>query len=439
MFCRRSRAAEEMRSVEEHRAAVRALIAPALGRVAEREPLLLPIDDPELVGRLTAVDLLSSFPMPPFTNSQMDGYAVLASDVLDASQEQPVELPIGWATAAGDPPLRHRPGTASPIMTGAAVPEGADAVIPVEAALPPRFPTLARHPFSLVRAEEANREPEGTVAFSEPVQPGAFVRHCGEDSPAGSALALRGRRLTPALIGALAAAGITEVPVQRRPRILVCATGDELQERSGALSPGRIYDANTPMLAAMLRSAGAETVRARSVDRPDELRRLLEGAESFDLAVTSGGISAGAYEVVREALEPLDAEFVSVAMQPGGPQGLANVERAASLPLPLLCFPGNPVSSMLSTEVFLLPELREAAGLPAERERQQLALAHDVTSPESKLQFRRGTVGADGTVTVSAPGSHLLTGLADADVIVEIPVGVEHVAAGRLLDTWRIA
>lgn len=428
-----------MRSVEEHREAVRALVAPALHSVAEREPVLLPIDDPGLAGRITARDLLAGFPLPPFTNSQMDGYAVLARDIARASSERPVELPIGWATAAGDPPLRHRPGTASPIMTGAAVPEGADSVIPIEAAQPPRFPTLARHPFSLVRADEAHREPEGAVAFIEPVQQGAFLRNRGEDAPEGATLASSGRRLTPALIGTLAAAGITDVLVQSKPRILVCATGDELQELSGGLTPGRIFDANTPMLAAMLRSAGAEVVTARAVDRPDELRRLLEDTASFDLAVTSGGISAGAYEVVREALEPSGAEFVAIAMQPGGPQGLAKVARPASSPLPVLCFPGNPVSSMLSAEIFLLPELRRATGLPPERERQRLELAHDASSPERKLQFRRGTIDAEGAVTVSAPGSHLLAGLADADVIVEIPVGLAHVAAGTPLDTWRIA
>lgn len=422
------------RSVTDHAAQVRALLAPRLDRIADAEPELLDIDDPGLTGRVITTSLRASFPLPPFDNSQMDGYAVRAADLAGAGEDHPVTLPLGFATAAGDAPCVHLPGTASPVMTGAAIPEDADAVVPVEVTRPPRFPALVRAPREGTRAT-----PSGSVAFLAPVSRGTFVRRRGEDLAAGAVLARRGERLSPARIGALAAAGVQRVPVRPRIRVLLCATGDELTMHGAQLAPGRIHDANTPMLAAMLRSAGAEVRTARCADRPEELRRLIQGAQDADLVVTSGGISAGAFEVVREALEPLGAEFGGVAMQPGGPQGLGSVPRTAGVdPVPVLCFPGNPVSSMLSAELFLLPMLREVMGLPAERPRERRALAHDVDSPAGKLQLRRGRIAADGTVTVSAPGSHLLAELADAEVIVEIPLGISHAPAGTIVEIWRI-
>lgn len=414
------------RTPEDHAAAVRALIAPVLARLRDAAPDRLAIDAAELAGRALAERVAATIPLPPFDNSQMDGYAVLASDLADASEEEPVALALGIATAAGDPPAIHAPGTASPVMTGAAVPVGADAIVPVEAALPPRFPRL-------VRAHETVR-PEGAVSFSAPLAPGTFVRPRGEDVAEGALVGRAGDALTPARIGTLAAAGITEVPVRRRPRVLICATGDELAARGEALPPGRIHDANTPMLAAMLRDAGAEVRVARCPDDPAAMLRLLEEAtESVDLAVTSGGISAGAFEVVREALAPLGGRFVGVAMQPGGPQGLAEA------PLPVVCFPGNPVSSWLSAELFLLPLLREYAGAAARAPREPRPLAHDTNSPPGKLQLRRGRVEADGSVTLGAPGSHLLGELADAEVIAEIPIGVGEAPAGMILQTWKTA
>ncbi|RGE21116.1 gephyrin-like molybdotransferase Glp [Leucobacter sp. wl10] len=429
-----------VRSVEEHLRAVRSLLAPVLARLAEGEPDRLGIDHDGLAGRVSAGEVRAAFPLPPFDNSQMDGYAVRAADLSGASGERPVELPVGYATAAGDAPLVHRGGTASPVMTGAAMPRGADAVVPVEATRGGRFPSLVRGVDAAGGTAAPRERPAGTVVFDAPVVCGAFVRARGEDLEADAVVVRRGARLSPARIGALAAAGVVEVLVRRRPRVLVCATGDELAARGGRLLPGRIHDANTPMLAALLRSAGAIVRTTRCADRPEALRALIERTGDADLVVTSGGISAGAFEVVREALAPLGAEFASVAMQPGGPQGLGLIERSGGAgPLPVLCFPGNPVSTALSAELFLLPALREAAGLPGERPRERRALAHDVSSPPRKLQLRRGRVAPDGAVSVTAPGSHLLGDLADADVIVEIPVGVSRASAGTIVDTWRIA
>lgn len=430
-----------MRTVETHTDEVRRLLAPLVEGIRAAAPEILDTRAPELSHRVTARALHGAFSMPPFDNSQMDGYAVRAEELAGADDENPVRLRLGLATAAGDPPGKHLPGTASPVMTGAAIPEGADAVVPVEATRPPRFPELERACDS--PGDGAARET--SIDFIAPVLPGTFVRRCGEDLAEGDEIVPAGSRLVPARIGALAAAGIAEVPVRPRTRVLLCSTGDELtqpepQGPPAPLPPGRIHDANTPMLAAALRGAGASVRTIRCADHPEALRELLAvEAAGTDLLVTSGGISAGAFEVVREALGDFGAEFTSVAMQPGGPQGLGALRLPdASAPLPALCFPGNPVSALLSAELFLLPTLRELAAFPSDRRIDTRTLAHDVHSPEHKLQLRRGRIASDGRVAVTAPGSHLLGDLAAAEVIVQLPVGLAFAPENTPVDVWSL-
>lgn len=417
------------RPVDEHVREVRALLAPVVERLEAAAPESLQIDSPELLGRVTARPLRAETPLPPFDNSQMDGYAVRAADLAAASPERPVALGLGRATAAGDPPGVHEAGTASPIMTGAAIPHGADAVVPIEQTVPPRFPRLSR---------AGDPEPEGTVTFSGPTVSGRFVRRAGEDVTAGTEIVPAGTRLTPARIGLIAFSGAATVPVRPRLRVLLCSTGDELSPREDELAPGRIHDANTPMLAAALREAGASVRTLRSGDGAEQLRAALEAeAPESDLVVTSGGISAGAFEVVREALEPSGVGFVTLAMQPGGPQGLGLLA-LPSRPIPVVCFPGNPVSALISAEVFLLPTLRGLAGLPEDRPREERRLAHAVDSPAEKHQVRRGRIEADGRVSLSAPGSHLLGGLADAELLAHLPLGVARLPENAPVEIWRI-
>ena len=422
-------------TIAEHAAQVRALVEPTLAHARTRAAEHLPISASELRDRVTATALATPTPLPPFDNSQMDGYAVRAADLATASPATPVTLAVGRTTAAGDRVARHVPGTASPIMTGAAVPHGADAVVPIERADPPRFGALSR---------AGDPEPTGTVAFHEPVDAGRFVRRAGEDAAAGTEILAAGVRLTPPRIGALAAAGFTEVPVLPRVRVLLCSTGDELirpdavQASPAPAAAGLIHDANTPMLAAALREAGAEVRSLRSGDRAEEFRAaLLDAVSDVDLVITSGGISAGAFEVVREALAPLSIVFGTVAMQPGGPQGLGTLE-APGARVPIVCFPGNPVSALISAETFVLPLLRAAAGLPADRRRELLRLAHDADSPVDKHQVRRGRIEPDGRVSLSAPGSHLLSELAASDVLVHLPIGHDRFPSDTPVETWRI-
>lgn len=442
------------RSVEEHLSLVRGLLAPVVESIRLDEPELLSIDDPSLLHRVTASALMAPHPLPLFDNSQMDGYAVRVADLADAHADRARSLPIGRTAAAGDAPFSLTPGTASPIMTGAAIPIGADAVVQIEAVDPPRFTSLRR-------ADDP--APTGSVSFHACPTLGQFIRLAGVDVQPGTELLHERTRLTPARIGLLASAGIQSVPVQRKMRVLVCSTGDEIvtgRSSSGeantdetssdetstdesnscdpVLAPGRIHDANSPMLAAAFREVGADVRTLHSDDDAESLRRALaDVASNCDLVVTSGGISAGAFEVVREALEPLGATFQSVAMQPGGPQGLGSIV-LPQCEVAALCFPGNPVSSMLSAEVFLLPILREVAGLPPHRPSVELLLAHDVESPSDKLQVRRGSQGRDGRVSLSAPGSHLLSDLANADVLAFIPVGIDHISENSRVKVWTL-
>ncbi|WP_157009262.1 gephyrin-like molybdotransferase Glp [Agromyces laixinhei] len=429
-----------MRTFVEHQRAVRELLAilhASLEAAEGAEVLALdavsgPHGRVRAHGRVLAHDVLAPDDLPAFANSQMDGYAVASADLAAARPETPVALPVGRTTAAGDPIRTHAPGTASPVMTGAAVPDGADAVVPVEAADPPRFPRLGG------RTRDA--APGTSVRFAHPVAPGTFVRAVGTDVARGAVLLPSGTRLGPAQLGTLAAAGITQVAVRRRISVLLLSTGHELRPAGTPLSPGQIHDANTSMLRAALEEAGALVRDTLAPDDPDAVIAALEGSAGMvDLVVTTGGVSAGAFEVVRDALASRGVEFVKVAIQPGGPQGLGRVVLGpGTTAVPVLAFPGNPVSALVSFELFLRPVLRAFAGLTPDRPRAHLRLAHSVTSPIGKHQVRRGVIDGNGAVEVGAPSSHLLHAYAIATVLVHLPVGVDALPAGALVDVWRI-
>ena len=423
-------AAPARRRVEEHRAAVRALLAPLADLPGEELPVdagALTRDPHRYADRVLAHDVTSPLDLPPFRNSQMDGYAVRAADLLAASPARPVALRIAARIPAGRaaPPLA--PGTAAPCMTGAPVPPGADAVVPVEAATPDRF------------VDEA--AVDATVSFTAPVAAGAYVRERGSDLAAGRPLVARGTRLLPAHWGVIASAGVVRVAVRRRPVVLLLSTGLELRGPGEELAPGQVHDANSVALAAALQAAGAE-VRALRVasDEPYRVREALDAAaDGVDLLVTTGGVSAGAYEVVRDVLEGGGVEFRSVAVQPGGPQGLGTAHLGGAR-IPVVAFPGNPVSALVSFELFLRPVLRTLAGHPRpDRAAQELPLAEALDSPAGKHQVRRGRVDADGrAVPVGGPGSHLLHAYATATHLVHIPEDVDRLEAGDPVTVWSI-
>ncbi|WIB66872.1 molybdopterin molybdotransferase MoeA [Curtobacterium sp. MCBD17_035] len=422
-----------MRTIEDHRLAIADLVVPVLAALAVapggREDRL--VDDlaaEPLAGhaaRVLAVGVTAPIDLPPFDNSQMDGFALRAAD---AGVPLRVVAPI--AAGASPPPLA--PGTAAPIMTGAAVPAGADVVVPVEAVPPGRFPAALDLP---------------TVTIAEPPAVGTFVRRRGSDLPVGGVLATAGAACTPALLGLLAAAGVERVTLVRRPRVLVVSTGSEVAPPDGAGGAGAdrggvagatIGDANGAALRAALAEVGAETRAVRVPDDVDRFRGAVTAAVAdwADLVVTTGGISMGAFEVVREALEPAGLTVTGVAMQPGGPQAFGSVpfgDRA----VPVVAFPGNPVSALVSFEVFLRPVFARHAGLP-DRPAESFPAGEAATSPSGKHQIRRGRV-EDGTIRfVGGPSSHLLAHLAEATHLVHVPVGTDTVSPGDVLTTWRI-
>lgn len=409
-----------MRTVAEHREAIRELLAAA----RSREPVTRAVGDTSLLGAVLAVDLRSPIDHPPFDNSQMDGYAVRSAEVVPAR-----EYTAAASIAAGQPVSDLPAGTVAPIMTGAPIPHGADAVIPIEAAVPDRFPSGAG---------------PHTVAFRAPVDAGAFVRRRGSDLVRGELLLAAGTRLMPAQWGIIAASGLTDVAVLPALRVLVVSSGDELQRAGRPLASGQVYDANGVSMAMALAAAGAEPVVVDPVsDDAAGLRRLLAAsAPDVDLVLTTGGVSAGAYEVVRDVLEPAGVRFGSVAMQPGGPQGWGTASLAdaagATFTVPVVAFPGNPVSALVSFEVFLAPALRELHGLPPRRAG-RAPLAAELSSPPAKHQVRRGRLTGSGTVElVGGPSSHLLHGYASSTHLVHIPVGVSALAAGDEVEIWSI-
>ena len=397
----------------DHQADVAALLAPLLS--SSTVPL-----DHRALGRVCAEDVRAAVDVPSADNSQMDGFALRAEDA-DALV---VGLAVGEPIAAGDAPSALAAAEARPIMTGAPVPEGTDRIIPVEDTADGRFDV----PTVRLRDEAAVGES------------GRFIRRRGSDTRAGDTVLRAGQRLTPARIAHLASTGVRGVRVLDPVRTAVLSTGTEVTDPSQPLPPGAAYDANGPGLAAALADAGAEIVRVGRVpDDPQALHALLAElvADDVRLLVTSGGVSAGAYEVVKQAagLPGIDLTFCSVAMQPGGPQGIGSAT-VGDHRIAWLAFPGNPVSALVSCELFARPALGAEA-----RARLRLPVRLDVpeASPATLAQLRRAWILPSGELRLAGgPSSHLLGALAGADALAIVPVGVDRVDDGDLLEASRL-
>lgn len=414
------------RTVEEHRE--------ALGRLLSGLPSSLGAESVPLaaaLGRALAAGLCAPRSLPPFDNSQMDGYAVGTRDLVAGTP-----LRVARPIPAGRDAAALEPGTAAPIMTGAMLPAGADAVVPIEAADPAEFPAFVGGATAF--------EDGALVRLPSSVPSGRFVRRAGSDIAAGTEALAAGARLTPARLGLAAALGVAELTVLRRPRALLISTGDEVAAPGARLRPGQIHDANTTLLAASLAEAGWD-VRSAGISADDvsgfaaSLAAELGAADGpgFQLVLTSGGISKGAYEVVRLALASHGVSFGSVALQPGGPQGAGMLDLPGAEPVPLVAFPGNPVSSFVSFELFLRPAIGVLLGLPPRRvvmARLEGALAG---SPDGKVQARRAVYTAEtgGVATVGGVESHLVHALARANSLILVPAGTTELPAGATVET----
>lgn len=414
------------RTVEEHQQAVLGLLRYS-SAFADRRAETLPLRAAR--GRVLAEDLRAPVSLPPFDNSQMDGYAVHHAD-LDGSEAR--RFSVAPPVPAGAKPDVLLPGSAAPIMTGAMLPEGAAAVVPIERAVPSLFPTTTQY-----------RNSELTVELPA-VEEGSFIRRAGSDVAAGSIALEAGTLLGPAQLGLVAACGLATVSVRPRFLVLLLSTGDEVQEPGTALAPGRIFDANTTLLTTALEEAGAE-VQLHSIvaDNPEKLREALQSiGRPVNLILSTGGISQGAYEVVKQALADSSVEFLSVSMQPGGPQAIGTING-----VPFLGFPGNPVSALVSFEMFLRPALSTVTGIPGNRVCLPARLTEDVRSPENKHQVRRGLYtdrtgqgeGIGDVTLLGGPGSHLLHALAGSNALVHLPVGTGTVEAGTPVAVWLLS
>ncbi|MFC4060955.1 gephyrin-like molybdotransferase Glp [Planomonospora corallina] len=394
-----------MRSVDEH-------LADILRTVRALAPLELELE--RALGTTLAEEVTSPVPLPPFDNSAMDGYAVRAEDV-EAASQGPVTLPVVDDVAAGDGRLHALgPGMAMRIMTGAPLPAGADAVVPVE------------------------WTDGGTarVVIERPAPKGNAIRLAGEDVHAGDAVLPAGTRIGPAQLGILAGVGRRRVLVRPRPRVVVISTGAELAEPGTPLSPGQIWESNSYTLIAAVRQAGGEGYRAGIVgdDAAGFMEQLDAQLVRADMVITSGGVSMGAYEPVKEALGPLGTvRFEKVAMQPGMPQGFGVVGEDE---VPVFALPGNPVSSFVSFMLFVRPALRKMQGLPAEPAPTVTAVTTaPLRSPAGKRSYLRGTLTGQGGVTpVRRQGSHQLAALAEADALIVVPEDVTDLPEGTTVE-----
>ncbi|MET4226221.1 molybdopterin molybdotransferase MoeA [Oerskovia enterophila] len=409
-------------NVEQHRREVEALVGAALSaRGSERVALADALD------RVLSADLVAPADLPGFRSSQMDGYAVRSVDVAGATAGSPALLPVVAEIPAGPgvpAPLAAR--TAARIMTGAVVPEGSDAVVPVEDTDAARFGA---------RTPGATRGTLGDqVGVLAPRGVGEFVRDVGSDVRAGDLVLPAGTLLGPQHLAAAASCGVAELDVVVRVRVAVVSTGTEVVEPGQVAAPGQVYDANLSGLSAAARRAGAVvTLAERTGDDPAELSAVLaRAAQEADLILTSGGVSQGAYEVVKDTLGE-GVSFRSVAMQPGGPQGFGTAHGT-----PVLTFPGNPVSAQVSFVVFARDVLERAAGRPP-RDRETRRTVEVIVSPPGKQQMLRGYAGPDGSVrVVGGAGSHLVATMAAADVLIEVPEGVGHLEAGEQVRVVRL-
>lgn len=420
-----------MNAVGEHLRQVLDLAAPL-------PPRGLPVG--ECLGLVLARDLFALLAVPPFRNSAMDGFAVRWEDVarlsqpMDGSAERSAEvhLRVVGDAPAGKPSDRSvGSGEAIRVMTGGLVPAGADTVVPVE---------LTDHPAGQPSLPDwvSVRGPLGRGR-------GAHIRAPGEDVAAGSRTLPAGTLLTPAALAGAVSVGYGTLPVHPRPRVFVLATGAELVAPGTPPATGQIPDSNSTLLAGLLTRAGAEVVGHVPVgDDPGAVATaLLAGAESADLVITSGGVSVGAFDVLQQLSVPGELRFSRVAMQPGKPQGCGWVQLTARR-VPVLAFPGNPVSLFVSFHVFAIPLLRRLAGLAAAPPAPIAArVSVGWSKPAGRRQYMPVRLVPDATGWTCAPahrlgsGSHLVASLHLADGLAEVGESVSIVRAGDVLPVIR--
>jgi molybdopterin molybdotransferase len=374
-----------------------------------------------LLHRVLAMPLVAPFDMPQFDNSSVDGYAVKVSDVSKATESSPVNLKLVGkiqAGAVGD--VTFNSGETIHVFTGATVPKSADAVI----------------------MQEHCRVQNGFISVLRPVENQQNVRQSGAEFRSGTELLSAGTFVTPPVIGLLASLGFAEFSVGKLPSVAVIVTGDELVNPGNKLAAGQIYDANSPALLSALASLGLTNVTNITVqDNPDMLKQACSKALESDLIILSGGVSVGDYDFVKDVLEKIGVEtvFWQVSIKPGKPLYFGKHTRGIVFGLP-----GNTVSSLVTFHQFVKPALRKMAGLKQDSRRLRGQVAKAIKKRDPRLDFMRGTwsTNADGRVIAEptiGQQSHMLSGLAFANCLINVPLETESVDSGDVLDLDQIS
>jgi molybdopterin molybdotransferase len=404
---------DELKPVEAHLDDIMAAVAPLGG---------LDLNLADAHGCVLVEDIASTFPLPPFDNSAMDGYAVRVEDVASATESAPVVLPVVGDVAAGSTsPYTVQPGLCVRIMTGAPMPPGATAVVPLE------------HTDGGI----------AQVAIRKSAKDGQNIRREGEDAAVGTRVATAGTHLGATQLGLLAAVGRDRVMVRPRPRVVVLSTGSELVEPGQPLTRGQIPDSNSALLTAAAIEAGAIAFRVGIV--PDDPGLLADTLEDqlirADMIVTSGGVSVGAHDVVKDVLSRVGTvRFDRVAMQPGMPQGFGTIGPDK---IPFFGLPGNPVSAYVSFEVFVRPALRRMLGVePLSRPVVRARSADALRSPSGRRSYLRAKLtvedGAYVVRQVGGAGSHLIASLAASNALIVVPEQVTEVDAGSAVSVLML-
>lgn len=404
----------------------------ALERILSYVPLLEQQETPILdaLGQVVAEDVVSDLDIPPLDNTAMDGYAVRAADTAGASDSAPVSLQVVGELAAGylfDGEVA--PGTAVRIMTGAPMPRGADAVVPFEETDEPSG-----------RAFGAFAKSREVVGVLKAAAPGANIRRAAEDLARGQTILTRGTVLHPAQIGVLASLGKATVRVHRRPVVAILSTGDEVREPGEPLRPGQIYDSNAYSISAMVRANGGVPKRLGiAKDTVEALTEKLRGGLGADMLVTSAGVSRGDYDVVKDVLaKEGEVDFWTVRMRPGKPLAFGSFASGGRR-VPHIGLPGNPVSSMVSFELFGRPAIYRMLGRDDWQRRTVRAVAEEaIENSDARRVYARAIVSErDGRyyAALTGPqGSGILTSMAVANAFAVVPEDVPGVGAGEEVD-----
>lgn len=396
----------------------------AIARILERfeclPPETLPL--PETLNRVLAEDLISDIQLPPFDNSAMDGFAIQAADSHNASNETPVTLKLVMDIPAGVfPQQKLEAGQAARIMTGAPIPDGADAIIPVED--------------TDVDFSDLDKPMPETVALHKQVEKGAEIRFAGENIDVGQTILSSGTVIRPAEIGMLASLGHSNVAVVRKPKVVIVGTGDELVGIDEDLAPGKIRDSNSYTLSALARQDGAEAIRLPiAPDNPDAIRKLFQNAlaQKPDLIISSAGVSVGAADYVRSIIEELgEIGFWRINIRPGKPLAFGRIGD-----VPFFGLPGNPVSAMVTYDVLVRPALLKMGGRQDNSQYIE-AITGEVMRSDGRRTFARVRIEREnGQFVAYATGtqsSGALVSMVKADGLLIIPENNRLIETGTKL------